>query len=1282
MNRNMKVIGIPLAVVLALTVFALIGSVNAEAEWVDGTFVDSWGGQPIEGMTVAVLNETDVVMGFDITDVDGYANITSLPAENLTYRLDGEKVFVNQVGAFSLISGNQSLGTVSVNYTSDYPSLYTAKVKFTDDVGAPLEGVHWRIQDGRGSPTGVIEGYSDVDGYAYVPYDAFSVDAHSNRHMVYSKNYYYPNATDDLANPYNSDLSAHYSLDADGQWNNEGGVNIEGMTLTPGATHVGEIYRTDASSHTEEAYEAYGLLLNTTLIQNETLYAVTASILTGHLPADTEFTAYCRIYDDGLTRFSIVDETNITINTSYWRYSGAGYTFTFDSPITFDYTKTYFIEIRAVGMKVERWLGASTPTHYSLYVDTTGTGSFSSKAGTVSAVLHGPQTNLSAITEYPVQTVQLFENDFPDISIDYDYAANPINVNGTNWTQPLAGIIDWNVTYTFESDALDAWAYMDIYPPVGCGESPSYYDLFVEPDAVNTTFYLEGSTWIGACEGIYRLEAHVANEYYDTYSSEGPIVSLFDVVYLNQTNTAPSIFIDTIYSDLGTLTQQTAKNYTIHSTDELEFIFLGLDDETYVDYLFLRTYFDNQEYWYLNGSYSSSSAIVFQDNLDMYTDNNSAPEYQLVTFELGVKDTNGAWTNTTYEFWVWNDRPILGIGIENIDDQYNQPFWDGNVLNVPLEDEILFNFSTSENSDWALDVPTYSYGSLQYEGPIWALPPGTSYYNYPSGMGIRGFDTNWYLENPGGFTTEFSYFDTVWYTGLEYLNLSIGVSDDYWDVDLTGADVPLTSFSPDFLNYFRASYKPDIEWEAMEYSELNTGDELTVNASMSIDWDTWVSDDEPGDLDYLWIFSINDGEHVDTYFTPMVDYTAPDSGELNITLVITDEDGWTARDSRSFTIGSAPPTLTMNDPIETEWDGYGGVLVVGPENFYTVDGITLNAEWSDVDGGTDTVWWDFGDGNTSLVLNRTYAYGNDGVYLVKLVSDGTAGETYISFWVEAINAPPIADAGGPFNDVVGALLIFNASESYDPDGEIVGYYWDFGDGDNSNLTVVQHIYTTIGSYIIQMTVTDDDGNHDTHRYRVNITTAPVLTTTTPDVEASGSAGSNIVASMSIEVDATTAEMEMYIAPTGEIYGIVWTYKVYDPNGQLVAVVVNTPDQTGTFSIDDVTIPTLVAGDYTIILESDNFEAGSYTGDVVFTPYTQSGVPGEALSVSLTFTVAESGGWFDGILGNEYLAVAIVLILLVVCVLAITHYRKKQRMDSLRKAQMEPQVLESNQRGRF
>jgi parallel beta-helix repeat protein len=72
----------------------------------------------------------------------------------------------------------------------------------------------------------------------------------------------------------------------------------------------------------------------------------------------------------------------------------------------------------------------------------------------------------------------------------------------------------------------------------------------------------------------------------------------------------------------------------------------------------------------------------------------------------------------------------------------------------------------------------------------------------------------------------------------------------------------------------------------------------------------------------------------------------------------------------------------------------------------------------------------------------------------------------------------------------GEEIIFNASSSYDPDGSIIEYYWDFEDGTNTTGMVVSHTYDWTGemdmTYNVTLSVTDDWGLSNETTASVNV----------------------------------------------------------------------------------------------------------------------------------------------------------------------------------------------------
>ncbi len=95
---------------------------------------------------------------------------------------------------------------------------------------------------------------------------------------------------------------------------------------------------------------------------------------------------------------------------------------------------------------------------------------------------------------------------------------------------------------------------------------------------------------------------------------------------------------------------------------------------------------------------------------------------------------------------------------------------------------------------------------------------------------------------------------------------------------------------------------------------------------------------------------------------------------------------------------------------------------------------------------------------------------------VDTVNNVVWGETtHFSLYAPFGNSLPIADAGDDQTVDEGSTVYFDGSGSYDSDGIIMSWEWDFGDGGTDSGETPTYTYDDNGIYTVTLTVTDDDG---------------------------------------------------------------------------------------------------------------------------------------------------------------------------------------------------------------
>jgi len=73
------------------------------------------------------------------------------------------------------------------------------------------------------------------------------------------------------------------------------------------------------------------------------------------------------------------------------------------------------------------------------------------------------------------------------------------------------------------------------------------------------------------------------------------------------------------------------------------------------------------------------------------------------------------------------------------------------------------------------------------------------------------------------------------------------------------------------------------------------------------------------------------------------------------------------------------------------------------------------------------------------------------------------------------NHPPVADISGPNFVRRDRPASFDGTNSYDADGKVVGWTWDFGDGYHISGQQVEHSFMNPGVHVVTLTVVDQMG---------------------------------------------------------------------------------------------------------------------------------------------------------------------------------------------------------------
>jgi PKD repeat protein len=126
--------------------------------------------------------------------------------------------------------------------------------------------------------------------------------------------------------------------------------------------------------------------------------------------------------------------------------------------------------------------------------------------------------------------------------------------------------------------------------------------------------------------------------------------------------------------------------------------------------------------------------------------------------------------------------------------------------------------------------------------------------------------------------------------------------------------------------------------------------------------------------------------------------------------------------------------------------------------------------------------------NTTNVTPATYTLTAEAILTGDEYLANNIKTTTILIESPQVNLPPVAVISAPSSAYEGELVTFDGSGSYDPDGTVVDYMWDFGDGVTGEDEIASHIFQSIGTYEVTLVVTDNEGQvSNSARHNITIT---------------------------------------------------------------------------------------------------------------------------------------------------------------------------------------------------
>ena len=455
--------------------------------------------------------------------------------------------------------------------------------------------------------------------------------------------------------------------------------------------------------------------------------------------------------------------------------------------------------------------------------------------------------------------------------------------------------------------------------------------------------------------------------------------------------------------------------------------------------------------------------LVYDPIPPVTTENVGEPKYgEYITSQTKINltaiDALTAVNKTYYRFWYngnWNPSPGTGDGINNNFYVYTGDF---NLSGECLHYLEFYSMDDAGNNETIHNI-THSVDNT---------PPSTTHSFIPdSPNGENGWYTSLSInltsdDNKSGVHTIFYSYDagdyqiyggelsppdgnhTLYYYSIDHLgNAETPAKTVTFKVDTTSPTVSIVSGPSGTVGTSTVTF----EWSGSD----NIGSpeyRYKLDGPATFGWSDWTSDIS----------------HT---------YSGLSEGGYTFSVEARDEAGNTDIKTRSFTFS------TNEKPVADAGGPYTGDIG---------ETITFDGSGSyDPDGSITSYSWTFGDGGTESGKNPSHTYTTQGTFTVtlKVTDNNGATDTDTAKVTIGGNKSPVANfTYSPVSPTDLDTITFTDTST--DDGQIINWTWYFGDGNISYAQNPSYKYDDNGTYIVVLTVKDDEGASDTVSKQIEV----------------------------------------------------------------------------------------------------------------------------------------------------------------------------------------------------